>query len=244
MKKMLTLLIFIGIMFISSCASSKQVEKKDVSTIAKVASAKIKPKTNFTEPWEGYYHGVLSCSDCRGIDTWFFLQKQGEDTLFEMRERFLGQKNRYVDGVFEWIKYGKNGYLSSYENKEVSLGFGTATLKDNPSVKLKKLTPFFADDSVLLLDESSMMQGKTSGSKVVGFDGMINFSQATSYGYKSHKAKYLINCKKRTYDISRSAYYKGRYGMRGFVSLLAKAPEILHVRDNALMQQVYERYCN
>ncbi len=201
----------------------------------------VEEKLSFDEPWEGYYHGVLTCKNCKGVDTWFLIQKQGEDTLYEMREKFLGQKNRYSQGEFFWKQYAKSG--AKNQSEKSYMHFGANYIKLSGNQRLSKLTPFITKGSTLLIEPKSLLKGKTNGGVVVRFSGLRNFSKPTNDRYKSTKARYFINCKKKTYDISLASYYERRYAMGNTVRMSIQKPKVLHVKDDILLQKAYERYC-
>lgn len=52
--------------------------------------------------WNGFYHGILPCADCEGIETRLILN---ENLTFELSIRYLGVGDsawQHETGVFEW----------------------------------------------------------------------------------------------------------------------------------------------
>lgn len=194
--------------------------------------------------WQGYYHGVLPCDTCKGVDTWVRLKKRDNRGEYEMREKFLGVKNRYSVGGLGWQEHGKIASLMSYNNRKLMLNKKSVNFLDKPYAKLSKIDAFKDDNSVLLVDPKSVLKGRMNGKSVVGFDGMINFDMPTENGYKSSKAKYVIHCKNKKYELSHASYYKGRYGMRGFIRVDSNVSRgLFSVVESPLVTQAYKRYC-
>lgn len=195
--------------------------------------------------WQGYYHAILPCPNCKGIDTWLHLTMEDNRGKYEMREKFLGVKNRYSIGGLAWKNDGKIASLMSYNDRNLSLKDNSIIFLDKPEYKLLKFDEFDDNDSVLLVNPKDVLAGKVRGKRVVGFDGMINFNKLTKDGYKSSKAKYVIHCKNKKFELSHTSYYKGRYGMRGFVHVDSNTTRgHFDINTSSLVAQAYKRYCD
>ncbi len=189
--------------------------------------------------WQGYYLGSLLCDDCKGINVWLHLTTKNR---YEMREKFLGQKNRYSRGSIKWLN-NKTAYLMS-NHKKIYLDQDNIKFSDNMFGSLSKVQSFRVGDKVLLIEPNSLYMGKSRGKKIVSFKAYTNFDKKTKQGYKSSRAKYLFYCGEQNYKIFQASYYKRRYAMGGFVYLdLKNTQSLLNIKDNFLLEEVYYKYC-
>ncbi len=192
--------------------------------------------------WVGYYHGVLPCSNCKGVETWLHLKKNGNRGTYEMKEKYYGVKNRHSKGGLGWLKGGKVAYLTLYNNRKLAIKSRGVTFLNDPKGTLRKVDSFKVGKDILLVDPKGLLTGKMKGEQVIRFKGLTNFDQAREQGYRSFKADYLIKCRSKQYELTHVSYYIGRYSMRGFVYTNVQKTKG-KVSDSALIQKAYKRYC-
>ncbi len=192
----------------------------------------------FADKYDGYYFGVLPCENCEGIATWLKL----DGKKYEMREKFLGVKNRYSNGEIVFYDNATIG-LKPFENKIFKIGFDYLKPDSFQGVTLKKVQAFKESQKVLLVDESKMTDGKSNGEKIVNFVGITNYQLPSQYGYKSKKASYFLRCSGKTYELSRVSFYKKRYGLGGFVNSPENTRQKFDITQNPLVYLAYKKYC-
>ncbi len=189
----------------------------------------------FNLPWEGYYHGVLPCDKCEGVDTWLLLYARDGKNFFEKKEKFLGQKNRHSFGEF---RLDKN--TAKIDGKSFSINKNA--LEFDGGFKLQKIENFKGDFSSFLLLPNSLLKGKSNKEKILSFKGITNFKNLQNGGYKSLKAKYFLRCKKKVYQIFRASHYDKRYAMGNFIHVENKR-NIFNIDDNKIIKKIYNKYC-
>ncbi len=184
---------------------------------------------------EGYYFGVIPCEDCKGIATWIYIK--GKE--YEMVEKFLGLKNEANSGK---LKFVKRTTFTLEHAKDKIFRIYKKFLQHNKT-KLNKLRHFDDQNSTLLVDEKSLLRGRSNGKKVVKFNAMLNYEIPTENGYKSKKANYLLHCKKKKYEISRVSCYAKKYSLGGFVYANESTRGQFDIVKNSSLYKAYRKYC-
>ncbi|MGI6657419.1 MAG: copper resistance protein NlpE [Desulfobulbus sp.] len=171
--------------------------------------------------WAGYYHGVVPCASCPGIDTWLRLEQQGSAVQYTLLERYLEQRN----GVFQsrgkavWSADGSTLRLKGQaddralfvdEGFVAFLGPGQTIPEANDTYHLHKLHTFSGNRAVFFVapDKMTTRQGPNGAAIVRIKDGIINFGHSTKAGHKSLRADFEIFCGAKQYSMPTVTYYQ------------------------------------
>lgn len=220
---------------------SKITPQQTLKIVKKAPKGEVIEKGSFQDSsnWEGYYHGILPCNGCQGIETWLHLKRVDGRGAYDLREKFLGVKNRYSKGGLTWEQKGTIAKLMSNQNKRVLINQDRATFIDETlSHPLTRVKEFYGEGTVFLLDDTSIQTGKTKGKNILKFSGITNYDFLTTGGYKSVKASYFVDCQTKAYTMSRVAHYKGIFAMRDFI-----VPSQGTLGDKQVVHQVSKAYC-
>lgn len=194
---------------------------------------------SFGASFEGAYYGTLPCFTCKGVDTWLELRKVNDKNIFYLAQRFIGKKNVYSVGEFEFK--GKNAIYLTDQGKKIYLSTDFAKIG---SQKLKKADEFKNTNSIMFVDKENLIVGKTKGKKVVKFVGLTNFYAPTLDGYISKKATYVLHCGKKKYEISRVSYYKEKFAINVFIQQKSENTRgFFDIKQNQLIKNSYSKYC-
>lgn len=201
--------------------------------------------------WQGYYHGKLPCSDCQGVDTWLELKQKDGRAVYDLREKFLGQKNVSVYGGIGWLREGTVAQLFDLEDRYLFLGNGTVTFIDSPfslakdSYSLEKLDVFENENATLLVSPLSIQAGKMGGKWAIKFIALTNLENLTPDGYKSLRSTYLLKCDSGDFQMSRIAYYERKFTQGKFVYPKENlSGHWFNVKGIKIMESLKEKYCH
>lgn len=197
--------------------------------------------------WQGYYFGILPCFTCKGIATWLHLKMVDNRGEYEMREKFLGIKNRYSLGGIGWEDNGSIVKLLTKNNKKkFHIIDKNLDLLDKISIQnltLEKLDTFDTQNSVFLVNPKTLLPGKSHGKTIVRFKGLINYNDLTQNGYKSKKISLLLHCEDKKYELSRVSYYKKRYAMGDFIRPNENTRGLFDTDNSQLILKASQKYC-
>lgn len=196
-----------------AAVTEQQVSHSDQATVAQqMLSADV-------TDWDGYYHGVVPCASCSGIDTWLHLNKAGEGRYFELIEIYRGQDEQTfkVDGTLAWDSKGNTITLKADgEARQLLLQGDSAMLVQpnyqgplpHPDYQLRKMSHYAGNGEQLLVD-----RGQVSGTAqhLLHFPALMNFQFATESGHRSLTADVTLDCPQQRYRFDKVAYYHERF---------------------------------
>ncbi len=201
--------------------------------------------------WQGYYHAVVPCYNCKGVDTWLRLFIKDGHCKYDLREKFLGKKNVTTKGGIAWLRDGAELKLLDSDEKYLFLGNGTITFIPtlqsavDDAYTLEKYDVFENENATILVNPQSIQAGKMGGKLALKFRAITNFQNPTLSGYSSLRATYLLKCKARKFKMSRLAYYDEKFTMGNFVYPKENlSGKWFNVKNVKLMEQVRAKYCN
>ncbi len=216
-----------------------QVENKSPAMIEEV---KKEPKM---ESWNGYYFGILPCSDCNGIKTWLSLSGAKDETSYKLIQNYK-QKINNSKGIAQWYD---NDSILSFENKMIFVGEGFVSFIDEPSQMLKnqytleKLDVFRSADSTFYLSPKSMQDGTINGNKAWRFSGVENFNNNEKFA--STEGTYILNCNLKNYNIQRVGFYEKDYAMGKVLNYVSNnSNKYSSIKSNSTFELIFQKYCN
>lgn len=225
------------------------IPKKPIRIFKKVSQGEIidQNSTQASGHWQGYYFGVLPCATCKGIATWLHLKMVNNRGEYEMREKFLGVKNRYSLGGIGWEDNGSIIKLLTKNNKKkfhiMGKNLDLLNILSMENLTLEKLDTFDTNGSVFLVNPKTLLSGKSHGKTIVRFRGLINYDNLTQNGYKSKKISLMLHCEDKKYEQSRVSYYKKRYAMGGFIRPDENTRGLFDTNSSELILQATQKYC-
>ncbi|MFO0773684.1 MAG: copper resistance protein NlpE [Nitrospiraceae bacterium] len=200
----------------------------------------------------GYYHGVVPCASCPGIDTWLRFDATKGVTRYKLIERYLEEKNGVFrsSGRVTWSGDGTVARLIAKDEARVlAVGNGRAEfLGDDGKAQgeaslylLRKQEAYAGNGQQLLVDPSSV---KRVGERV-RFEGLLNFQHRMDGGHQSMHATVDIDCVSQTYLLPSVAYYTGTFSTGKLLHAEPKNenPPLPFAGKDDVFAQVARRHC-
>lgn len=225
----------------------KQAIIKDKNVTQEKITIEKKPKENFD--WVGYYHGILPCADCKGVDVWLRLYMDGTTQKYELFENYRQKKSVDTKGVMTWMENNTIIKLKDYK-KMLFKGSDFVAFVDNPTQSpdnkniLEKIQTFSNKERELLVNPLSVIAGNVNKQKAVKLDGILNVKEKTQY--KSLKAVYIINCDLKQYATSQITYYDNKFATGKVVDVVKNSEGEFFNFDSKkdVLYQALKKYCN
>lgn len=173
--------------------------------------------------WAGYYHGIVPCASCPGIETWLRLDDTDGTPRYELVENYLESADGRIASAGEarWDAGGnvlalggadEARVLAVSEDHVVFLGAGQDARTAAPAYRLARLESYVGRGQQLLVDPVSIeTETHPDREPVLSFDAVINFEQAVEAsegaGHKSLRAHFVLDCATRELEMSNARYY-------------------------------------
>lgn len=197
--------------------------------------------------WQGYYFGILPCDGCNGIKTWVNLKGTKKKTFYTLLESYDGENGKILTAK-ENAKWSKSDSIIYLKDKMAFVGDDFITFIENPSQMLKskytleRLKVFNSSNSTLFTSPKSTIYGTVKGEKAVRFSGVENIKNGKSF--LSTEGTYVINCKAKTYDITRINFYTKSFAMGKTVDMQTqKNKKYLPIKNGSTFEGVFDTYC-
>ena len=174
--------------------------------------------TRTSVDWHGYYTGTVPCGSCSGIDTWLYLNEFDGKTKYNLVETYQQDKPETfrVSGRAKWQKDGPTLALKGKDENRVLfvsegyvefLGEGSKPSGGKSDYTLWKQDAYAGQGQQLLVNPRKVKTEGQSQAQRVSFTGLMNFEHVTEGGHKSLRARYVIDCGKKTYEMPEIAYF-------------------------------------
>lgn len=170
--------------------------------------------------WPGYYHAVVPCASCPGIDTWLLLTDQTNSVRYSLTENYLEEEEGFFQsaGQAEWGDNGSTLVLKGAdESRVLFIGEGAVSFlsegqnipEENSKYWLDKVDAFTGNQEVLLVNPAKVDARMAGQKKVVSIkESVMNFDHPTDSGHQSLKADLEIYCAAQQYAMSAVTYYE------------------------------------
>lgn len=177
--------------------------------------------------WPGYYHGIVPCASCPGIETWLRLDEVGGTVRYELVESYLEEANGLAvsEGEARWDDSGnvlqlagedEGRVLAVSEDHVVFLGEDAGPANADPAYRLAKLESYAGAGQQLLVDPVAIeTETHPSGAPTLSFDALINFEHAVDGsvgpGHKSVRAHFVLDCATGALEMPTARYYREHF---------------------------------
>ena len=170
--------------------------------------------------WPGYYHGLVPCASCPGIDTWLELSDKNNATQYSLMENYLEEVDGYFEskGLASWNKNGQSLQLKGTDETRVLfvsegavafLAEGQSMPDENSKYWLEKQDVFSGNQEMLFISPTKVSVTSADQETVVSIkDGVMNFEHSTDTGHRSLKADLQIFCTAQQYTMPAIVYYQ------------------------------------
>lgn len=191
-----------------------------VFSLSAVLSAPVysQGSTRTSADWSGYYTGTVPCGSCSGIDTWLYLHEFDGKTQYDLVETYQQDKPETfrASGKGQWQKDGSTLELKGKDENRVLfvsegyaefLGEGAKPSGGKSDYTLRKQDAYAGNGQQLLVDPRKVKAEGKGDTQRVTFNGLVNFQHPADGGHKSLRARYVIDCGKKSYEMPEATYF-------------------------------------
>lgn len=170
--------------------------------------------------WPGYYHAVVPCASCPGIDTWLLLTDQNKNVRYSLTENYLEEEEGFFQsaGLAEWGDNGDTLELKGADESRVLfvgegavafLSQGQDTPEENSKYWLDKVDVFTGNKELLFVSPAKVNAHTAGQENVVSIkESVMNFDHPTDSGHQSLRADLEIYCAAQQYAMSAITYFQ------------------------------------
>lgn len=233
--------------------SSAIVEKQDKNPMEDTV---LEHSTLNTLNWSGFYHSILPCKDCSGIETWIQLNDQDNQDTYELIQQYIDESDANnklgtikSQGVLHWENNGSIASLmNENEQRKLFIGEGFVELmadnqpsqEDESPYSLQSYQSINAEKEQLLINTATLSEGE---SNTLSFSGVINYQQPTNEQALSTKADFTIHCTDKTYQMSSASHHSDHFGLGETVKVMDKNSTPIRIVTNGAMEKALQTYC-
>jgi uncharacterized lipoprotein NlpE involved in copper resistance len=230
-----------------------------ILSISAVLSAPVysQDSTRTSVDWNGYYTGTVPCGSCSGIDTWLYLNEFDGKTKYNLVETYQQDKPETfrASGNAKWQKDGSTLALKGKDENRVLfvsegyvefLGEGSKPSGGKSDYTLWKQDAYAGQGQQLLVNPRKVKTEGQGQAQRVSFTGLMNFEHVTEGGHKSLRARYVIDCGKKTYEMPEIAYFAKDFATGKKIHSVKKndnPPQPFSGKED-VMAQAAEAYCS
>lgn len=209
--------------------------------------------------WPGYYHGIVPCASCPGIDTWLHLEEQKDRVHYQLTEKYLAEK----DSTFQsqntavWQENNssilllqgadENRRLFVREGSVFFLGMDQLQPEEDSAYRLEKMDVFSGHQEHLFVAPSQVRRATTKqdGEIVNLEDVLINFEQPTEAGHTSLQANLTLYCEDDAYAMPIITYYEKSFASGNIINKAVQkdADKLPFTDQDDIMAQAARSYC-
>ena len=220
------------------------------------APAHSQDSTRTSVDWDGYYTGTAPCGSCSGIDTWLYLNEFDGKTKYDLVEVYQQDKPETFrsSGNAQWRKDGSTLELKGKDENRVLfvsegyvefLGEGDKPSGGKSDYTLRKQEAYAGNGQQLLIDPRKVKTEGTGPAQRVSFSGLMNFEHTAEGGHKSLRARYVIDCGKKSYQMPEITYFAKDFATGRKINSVKKndnPPQPFSGKEDVIGQAA-EAYC-